>query len=360
MMRAGTITASVAGVLASMAATHAPAAARWGGLIDAILVAAAVYFLIDFVLLTRIPRDLPSDHPVEGARGILARIAGSAGLVDLAAMLALPLPLLAGLPPETAHLFGMVWLLKLVRYASGLALLGRVIRNGAEALLSVLLCFVIILVAAATAAFLAEGAAQPEQFGSIPLAIWWAIVTLTTTGYGDAVPVTLPGRALAGVVMICGIGVFALWAGIIASGFTDELRRRDFLRNWELVAKVPFFHDLGAEVIAEVARLLRRRDVSKGQAIVRRGQPGEAMFFIVVGTVEVQIEPRPLSLGEGHFFGEMALITDAPRNATVVAATPCLLLELDVADFRRLSGERPELMTAIAAEAKRRLGASKA
>ena len=147
--------------------------------------------------------------------------------------------------PKYASLYGFVWAFKPIRYSQGLASLQRVISRARHALLSVLLAFGIVLLAAASLAYLLERNAQPELFGSIPQALWWAIVTLTTTGYGDVTPVTPAGRVLAGVVMVSGILVFALWAGILASGYAEELRRREFLRTWDLVAKVPFFRNVG-------------------------------------------------------------------------------------------------------------------
>jgi voltage-gated potassium channel len=198
--------------------------------------------------------------------------------------------------------------------------------------------------------------ANTEAFGSIPAALWWAIVTLTTTGYGDVIPQTVAGRMLAGVVMVCGIMVFALLAGILATGYAEEMRRREFLRTWELVAKVPFFHNLGATLIAEVARLLRARDYPANAVIMRRGEPGDCMFFVVEGEVEIELRPEPLRLDAGAFFGELALLTGAPRNATVTATRPCTLLALDIVDFFELLGRQPELARVIHEEASRRLG----
>jgi voltage-gated potassium channel len=197
---------------------------------------------------------------------------------------------------------------------------------------------------------------DPEAFGSIPAALWWAIVTLTTTGYGDIVPHTVAGRMLAGVVMVCGIMVFALMAGILATGYAEEMRRREFLRTWELVAKVPFFHNLGATLIAEVARLLRVREYPANAVIIRRGEPGDCMYFIVEGEVEIVLEPNPLRLGVGAFFGELALLTGAPRNATIIAARHCVLLTLDIVDFFELLSHQPELARVIHEEASHRLG----
>src|SRR5262249_21718285 len=238
--------------------------------------------------------------------------------------------------PRYASLFGFIWVFKLVRYSPGLASLERVISNARQALLSVLLGFGILLLLAASLAYLLERSAQPEVFGSIPAALWWAVVTMTTTGYGDVVPQTVLGRMLSGIVMVTGIAVIALWAGILATGYFEETRRREFLRTWDLVAKVPFFHDVGAAAIADVAQLLRPRDYPAGSVIVRRGERGDCMYFVASGELEIRLRPEPVRLGPGDFFGELALLTGDPRNATIVAVRPCTLLRLDIVDFRHL------------------------
>jgi voltage-gated potassium channel len=105
---------------------------------------------------------------------------------------------------------------------------------------------------------------------------------------------------LARVVLISGILVFALWTGILASGYAEELRRREFLRTWDLVAKVPFFHDVGAAVIADVPRLLRPRDFPTGAVIMRRGERGDCMFFVASGELELRGR-RDAIFGPGDF-----------------------------------------------------------
>ena len=71
------------------------------------------------------------------------------------------------------------------------------------------------------------------------------------------IPQSFAGRVLAGAVMMSGIGIFALWAGILATGFYQEVRREDFVRNWQLVAAVPLFQKLGPAVLVEIVRALR-------------------------------------------------------------------------------------------------------
>ncbi len=93
-----------------------------------------------------------------------------------------------------------------------------------------------MIVIAATGIYIVEGDIQPDEFGSIPRALWWATVTLTTVGYGDVVPITSLGRVLGIVIVITGIGMAALPAGILASGFTSEVgRRRERFKNAILI-----------------------------------------------------------------------------------------------------------------------------
>src|SRR5215472_8632730 len=180
---------------------------------------------------------------------------------------------------------------------------------------------------------------------------------MTTTSSADVARQTALGRMLAGVVMISGIAVIALWAGILATGYFEETRRREFLRTWDLVAKVPFFHDVGAAVIADVAQLLRPRDYPAGAVIMRRCERGDCMYFVASGELEIRGRPESISYGPGDFFGEVALLTGDPRNATIVAVNQCTLLRLDIVDFRQLLGRQPELARIIrdAAESRRQV-----
>ena len=292
--------------------------------------------------------------------GRRAYLASAEGLIDLAAALALPLGWLLTSGSSDASLFALVWALRYIRHTTGLALFWRIMQRSRAPLLSIASLFLVVFLAAATLAYVFERNAQPEAFGSVPRAMWWAIVTLTTTGYGDLMPTTIWGRLLAGWVMVGGIVMFALQAGIIATAFAEELQRRHFLHTWDLVTAVPFFQGLGAAAIADVVRLLRAREVAEGTIVVSMGEPGDAMYFIVSGEVTVHLTSEPLMLGPGSFFGEMALLFGTPRSATVTATKPSVLLVLDIADFRELAGRRPEVVDLIEAEGNRRRDANAA
>ena len=274
------------------------------------------------------------------------------GVVDLVA-LAPGLALLAGgefaaLGPVFDKFCAVFWVLKLLHHQSEHEILVRVLNNARASIFSVITALFIILVGAAVLVHLLESEANPEAFGDLPRSMWWSIVTLTTVGYGDEVPVTLAGRVLAGFVMICGIGVLAILAGILATGYAKEMRRQEFLRCWQLVASVPYFSNVTSIAIAEVADMLRAKEYREHTYVVHKGEPGDTMYFIASGEVEVRIAPEPVRLAAGEFFGEIALITSGPRTADVVTVTPTTLLVLDVADFLHLARNIPELTDAIA------------
>lgn len=84
----------------------------------------------------------------------------------------------------------------------------------------------LLLVLSASLVYLAEAKAQPDEFGSIPRALWWAVATLTTVGYGDVTPVTLMGRVFAGLAAAAGIGLVAMPTGVLAAAFSDAFQER--------------------------------------------------------------------------------------------------------------------------------------
>ena len=119
-----------------------------------------------------------------------------------------------------------------------------------------------------------EHKVQPDKFGTIPQAMWWAIVTLGTVGYGDVVPVTPLGKMVSMFAIVIGFAMIALPVAIISTAFADEVRRRDFVVTWGMLARVPLFSHLGASEIADIMRLLRAQTIEAGEVLVRRGDLG--------------------------------------------------------------------------------------
>lgn len=277
------------------------------------------------------------------------------GLIDLLAVLPVPIALICGVEPQSAWLFASLWILKLAKDSPGFEQLGRVFVLQARPLASVFALFLILLFLASAAMHVLERSGQPQQFGTLPKALWWAVVTLTTTGYGDEVPHTVLGHLLGSVVMVGGIATFGLWTGILATGFAAERRRRNFIETWDLVSKVPFFQTLDPSAITEVVHMLHRVEFPEDTAVIRRGRIGDCMYFIASGEVEVKVHPAPVRLGVGSFFGELALLGSPVRTADVTTTEPSILLILDLADFRALMARHLELARVIDDEAKRRL-----
>ncbi|MEJ2763472.1 cation:proton antiporter [Photobacterium sp. MCCC 1A19761] len=122
-----------------------------------------------------------------------------------------------------------------------------------------------------------------------------------------------------------------------------------------LVAKVPFFATLQAAQLHQIATKLTPLLVVPGERIITQGEPGNAMYFISSGAVEAEVLPKPVRLGSGDFFGELALLTQAPRNAHVTAISYCQLLMLKLTDFQQLTADYPELQAQITRAAEQRL-----
>ena len=317
-----------------------------GGWLSACLWSCLGYFAIDAAVRA---------HAASQGGKIWSHICSFSGFVDVISVVAVPIVLLCGVPTTTAWLLASLWILKLAQDSPGFAQLQRVFVVEAKALASVFALFLIVLFLSSAAMFVIERHAQPTAFNSMPQALWWAVVTLTTTGYGDKVPITDLGRLLGGIVMICGIATFGLSTGILATGFAAETRRRNFIRTWDLVSKVPFFQSLDPAAITEITHLLRLLEVPERTAIIRRGKIGDCMYFIAAGEVQVDVKPSPVRLGPGAFFGELALLGDSVRSANVTTTMPSTLLILDLADFRTFTANHPDLKRAIDAEAQRRM-----
>ncbi len=147
-------------------------------------------------------------------------------IIDLLAILPALLYLLFPVDLRLLRTFRMLRLLKLTRYSPALGMLLAVFEEEAGAFFAGFFILMVMLIFAASGAWLAEHEAQPEAFGSIPAAMWWAMATLTTVGYGDVTPVTVAGKIFGAAITVIGIGMAALPAGIIASGLNDQLHRR--------------------------------------------------------------------------------------------------------------------------------------
>ncbi len=214
-------------LLAIALETIAPLAERAGGAFLVFEIVSVAIFTVEYLARVWVCTEDPEyAHPVKGRLRFAVQ---PMVLMDLIAIVPFYIPLLVTFDLRFARalrLLRVFRLIKITRYSQSMSIVGSVLRSRREVLLSTLFVTFVLLFMASVLMYLAEREAQPEGFSSIPAAMWWGMVTLTTVGYGDLAPATALGRILGAVVALFGIGLFALPAGILGSAFVDELEAR--------------------------------------------------------------------------------------------------------------------------------------
>jgi voltage-gated potassium channel len=334
----------VANGLAFAAETINSLYARYGREFEAFNTFSVLVFTIEYALRVWSSVEIPLLKRLPHWRARLRFALRPMMIIDLLAFLPWYLSPLFPLDLRALRLLRLFRLLKLLRYSPALQTLQRVLASEYRALLGALLVMMVLLLFAASIIYFVERDAQPDKFGSIPAAAWWALATLTTIGYGDIVPVTPLGKLFGSVVMLIGLGMFALPIAILSAGFSQESARHEFVVTWSMVARVPLFASLDANEVAEVTKLLYTRLFQPGATIVSAGDPGGAMYMIGSGEATVCVVPgHPIKLREGDFFGEMALLERRRHKHDVVADTLCRVYVLDSEGLARLSRKHPEI-----------------
>lgn len=155
-------------------------------------------------------------------------------VIDLLAILPAFLPLFFAVDLRVIRflrVFRLFRLLKMSRYVRSLDTLDDVVKGKKEELLVTVVMILMLLIFSASLMYIVENEAQPDKFPDIPSAMWWGVATLTTVGYGDVFPITPFGKLLGGIIAFLGIGMFALPTSILASGFAEEIRKRQIQDN---------------------------------------------------------------------------------------------------------------------------------
>ncbi|MCU7553491.1 ion transporter [Alteromonas sp. ASW11-19] len=224
----------LANVLALMLETVDSIASQWATALFTFELASVIFFTLEYVArvwvspeMTDYDNDALSDWQIRW-RYMRSPMA----IIDLLAILPFFLSLVVTMDLRMLRLFRLTRMVKLGRYSQSMHTLMTVLRNEARTLLAAVSVLFIVMVFAATGIYYIERDVQPEVFSSIPAALWWSLVTLTTVGYGDVVPVSPLGRMFGGLITLLGVGLYALPAGILSSSFTAQLqRRRDRFRE---------------------------------------------------------------------------------------------------------------------------------
>jgi voltage-gated potassium channel len=354
LLHGGLVALVCASVISAVMETVPSVAGHYGSLFLAIEALAIIAFSLEYVLrLWSAPDHAPySDLSPSQARIRFAMTPSA--IIDLASVLPFYLAFFIPADLRVLVLLRLLRFFKLARYSAGMRSLIAALEAERKALFASSVVLLGLVLIAAAAMHLVEHEAQPDKFGSIPDAMWWAVVTLTTVGYGDVVPVTLAGRIVASFTMLAGLMMLALPIGIVANAFAEEIHRREFVVTWGMLARVPLFASLSASEIAEVMTYLRAQTVPSETIIVRRGEPATCMYFIASGEVEIETRKGPIRLTEGHFFGELAVLRHTQRTATVRTIEPTKLLVLEAGDLHALMERNSDIAARIEAVAQER------
>lgn len=189
------------------------------------LISVAIFSLEYLLRLwTAVEMDEPRfRHPVWGR---LRWAVSPMAVVDLLSVLPFYLGIVVEMDLRAIRVLRVLRVFKLGRYSMAMSVMGAVARQEARSIGAVLFVMTVIIVLTSSLIYLFEHRAQPHIFSDIPTSMWWAVVTLTTLGYGDMVPITLMGRMLGALTAVLGVGMIALPAGVLASGFSEQMRIR--------------------------------------------------------------------------------------------------------------------------------------
>jgi voltage-gated potassium channel len=345
----------IASVLAVVLETVPSLQVRYGRLFDVVEYTALVCFTLEYLArLWAAPEHPPLRH-MKAWRARVSYAMSPSALVDLLAILPFYLAMVIPGDLRVFVLFRLLRFFKLARYSPGMRSLLEAIYAERRSLMACLVVMAGLILVSAAIMHIVEHEAQPDKLGTIPDAMYWAVITLGTIGYGDIVPVTPLGKGVAAVTAMFGLVMFAMPVGIIATAFAQAIQRRDFVVTWSMVARVPLFSELAAAEIADIMRYLHSQSAEAGEVIVRRGDMADSMYFIASGEVEIDLPHHVTTMGEGHFFGEIAVLRRSRRTATVRALTHVRLLVLEAADLQSLMERRPSVAEIIERVAKERL-----
>jgi voltage-gated potassium channel len=213
-------------VIAAVIETDPVYSLQYGRFFDLLAGFAILIFVIEYVLRLWSAVADPRYHIFLGGRFRYAFTA--LALIDFFSIAPFILFIFISDPNLVAYMrFARIfWILKLGHYTPALITMGRVLQSKKQEIFMTFFILFVLLVLFSGAMFFLEHQAQPEKFSSILASMWWGVQTLSTVGYGDIIPVTPLGRLLGSIVAMTGIALFAIPAGIFASGFVEELRKK--------------------------------------------------------------------------------------------------------------------------------------
>jgi len=205
-----------------------------------------------------------AEEPGEGSawRKRLRFIVSPIGLIDLVVVVSTLMPLVTADAAmlRTVRLLRVFAVMKFGRFSKAIKEVWAAVSERGDDLIVTMALAGMLLLFGATALYMAEGDLQPDEFGSIPRALWWSVITLTTVGYGDAAPITPMGKVFASMVALSGIALVAMPTGIIAAAFSEAMQRRRDQRIEAMRRHLERLDEVDEAVEAKLAALERARN----------------------------------------------------------------------------------------------------
>ena len=253
-------------VAAVIIATVPTIANQYGQHFERFNIFSVLIFSLEYVLRLWTCIEL-DNRPISNAKKRISYFFSPMAIVDLIVILPFYIGLFLTVDLRILRVLRLLRIFKLGRYSSAMQMLMQAIKQEYKVLLASFSILLIMMILAASGMYMIEKDVQPEAFGSIPAAMWWAMATLTTVGYGDVIPITAWGRFFGGTITLLGMGMVALPAGILASSFSEQAhqKRETFkLKIKEVLAD----GKITQSELAALEKLRRQLDIEKVQAEV--------------------------------------------------------------------------------------------
>jgi voltage-gated potassium channel len=337
------VTLIVLNVAAFVAETVPSIAVEYGSALSAFEIFSVAVFTIEYVLRIWTAVEVPFLKRLSPLHARLKFARRGPQIIDLLAIAPFYLSHIINIDLRVLRALRLLRFLKLSRYSPAMHSLLRVLQNERRSLMGAALLLFAALLFASTGIYYIESGVQPDKFGSVPDAAWWAMATLTTVGYGDIYPITPLGRFFGGFVMITGLCILALPVAIISAGFAQEVNRRDFVVNWSLMSRIPLLAELDASEVSQIMPLLHAHNLPPHVEVLAEGSEATAMYFIASGRVKRVHPGGEQYFGAGDFFGAVAMLENDLHTGAFITTAKCRLLKLHKEDFHRLETSNPQV-----------------
>jgi voltage-gated potassium channel len=350
------VTMILLNIAAFMAETVKSVQEQYGAWLWRFEIFSVIVFTLEYLARLWTAVEMPFLARLSAVKARLTLAKKGALVIDLLAILPFYLALLVNIDLRVLRVLRLIRFFKLSRYSPAMHSLIRVLSNEKHTLMGAGLLLIAAMLISSTGMYFLEHNEPDSKFTSVPESLYWAITTLTTVGYGDATPTTPLGKVWAGLTMVMGLCILSLPVAIIATGFAQEAGRRDFVVNWSLMSRIPLLAELDTTEIAAVMPLLHANNAPVGAEVIPSGAPGDAMFFIASGAIELQAGERRVHYATGDFFGAVALLEGDVSPGSFRAVSRARLLKLHREDFNQLERVNPAIgahIRRVAAERRR-------